>query len=320
MATTIPEVPISSSAGAAVTMPVIAMGTAGQLPVGAENIKSAILEAIKAGYRHFDTAAVYRTEQPLGQAIQEAVRLGLIESRAEVFITTKLWCNRAERDLVVPAIKESLKNLGMEYVDLYLIHWPLRLTQEEFKVPIPKECVLAIDIKSVWERMEECQKLGLTRAIGVSNFSSKRLDEILSFATIPPAVNQVEMNPLWQQKDLREFCKAKGIHLSAYSPLGAAGTAWGDKRIVESNVLVDIARAKGKTTAQVSLRWLYEQGVSIIAKSFNKDRMKENLQIFCWSLTEEEMKQISQLPQRKGVLFSQAVEINDLVQEIDSEI
>ncbi|KAK2988627.1 hypothetical protein RJ640_002282 [Escallonia rubra] len=112
MATTIPEVPISSTTGAVVTMPVIAMGTAGQPPVGEENIKSAILEAIKVGYRHFDTAAVYRTEQPLGQAIQEAVRLGLIQSRAEVFITTKLWCNHAERDLVVPAIKESLKKKG----------------------------------------------------------------------------------------------------------------------------------------------------------------------------------------------------------------
>ncbi|KAK2989005.1 hypothetical protein RJ640_028494, partial [Escallonia rubra] len=190
MATTIPGVPISSSEGAVVTMPVIAMGTAAHPPVAAVTLKSAILEAIKAGYRHFDTAAVYGTEQPLGQAIKEAVRLGLIGSRNEVFITTKLWCNSAERDLVVPAIKESLKNLRMEYVDLYLIHWPLKATQEEFQVPIPKECIFPIDIKSVWEGMEECQKLGLTKAIGVSNFSSKRLDEILSFARIPPAVNQ----------------------------------------------------------------------------------------------------------------------------------
>ncbi|KAK3040685.1 hypothetical protein RJ639_028381 [Escallonia herrerae] len=274
MATTIPEVPISSCAGAVVTMPVIAMGTAGQPPVGAENIKSAILEAIKVGYRHFDTAAVYSTEQPLGEAIEEAVRLGLIESRAEVFITTKLWCNRAERDLVVPAIKESLSEEGVS--------------------------VFGSVSTIAEEKMEHCEdKARWLR---------------------PWKWSQVEMNPLWQQKELREFCKAKGMHLSAYSPLGAAGTAWGDNRIMECNILVDIANAKGKTTAQVSLRWLYEQGVSIIAKSFNKDRMKENLQIFGWSLTEEETKQISQLAQRKGVLFSQAVEISDLVQEIDSEI
>ncbi|KAK2989004.1 hypothetical protein RJ640_028493 [Escallonia rubra] len=131
---------------------------------------------------------------------------------------------------------------------------------------------------------------------------------------------EVEINPLWQQKELKVFCKAKGIHLSAYSPLGAANTFWGDNRIVKCNVLVDIAKAKGKTTAQVSLRWLYEQGVSIIAKSFNKDRMKENLQIFGWSLTEEDTKRISELPQCKGVLITQIAESNDLVQEINSEV
>lgn len=313
----IPQIELSSGGK---TMPVIGMGTATGRQ---ESAKPGILEAIKAGYRHFDTAAIYGSEQALGEAIVEAVGLGLIKSRDQVFITSKLWCNSTERHLVLPAINKTLQNLGLEYIDLYLIHWPMLVKQEEFKDrPIPKECIFPIDIKSVWEAMEECQTLGLTKAIGVSNFSPKRLDHILSFAKIPPAVNQVEMNPVWQHKQLRDFCKEKCIHLSAYCPLGAVGSAWGDNRVMGCHVLEDIAKHKGKTVAQVSIRWLYEQGVSIIVKSFNKERMRENLDVFDWSLTEEELSNISRIPQRKGVLLTPSglVEPNDVVAEIDAEI
>ncbi|KAF3973242.1 hypothetical protein CMV_003326 [Castanea mollissima] len=128
------------------------------------------------------------------------------------------------------------------------------------------------------------------------------------------------MSPLWQQKDLREFCKAKGIHITAYSPLGSRGAKWGDSDSLEYKVLEEIAKAKGKTVAQVSLRWLYEQRVSFVPKSFNKDRMKQNLEIFDWSLTEEELNEISKLPQRRGVLPSMIMEPSDLVREIEAEI
>ncbi|KAL6970084.1 D-galacturonate reductase [Sarracenia purpurea var. burkii] len=313
----IPEV---SLVGSGHRMPVIGMGTSSYPPADLETAKAAILEAIRAGYRHFDTAFAYRSEQPLGEAIAEALRLGLVKSRDELFITTKLWASFADRDQVVPAIKLSLKNLGLEYVDLYLIHWPIRLTEHISKTPVPAELVVPLDIKSVWESMEECQNLGLTKAIGVSNFSCKKLQEMLSFAKIPPAVNQVEMNPLWQQKQLREFCKAKGIHITAYSPLGANGTKWGDNRVVESDVLLEIAKARGKTTAQVSLRWVYEQGVSLVTKSFNKQRMRENLEIFDWSLTEEESNKISQLPQRKGVNLVDVLGPHPLVLELEAEV
>ncbi|XVF85526.1 hypothetical protein PTKIN_Ptkin17bG0124400 [Pterospermum kingtungense] len=248
----VPEVSIASSCG--LTMPVIGMGTATYPPADAETIKSAMLEAIKAGYRHFDTAFVYGSEQPLGEAIAEALNIGLIKSRDELFITSKLWCTFAEQDLVIPAIKMSLKNLQLEYLDLYLIHWPLKFSKEVSRFPVPKEEVFLIDTKSVWSAMEECQLLGLTKAIGVSNFSSKRLEDILSFAKIPPAVNQVEMNPFWQQKELNQLCKAKGIHVSAHSPLGGSvGAKLGDNnRILDCDVLKEIAAAKGKTTAQVT--------------------------------------------------------------------
>ncbi|XWS34385.1 hypothetical protein CRYUN_Cryun21dG0034500 [Craigia yunnanensis] len=276
----VPEVSIGSCG---LAMPAIGMGTAAYPPADAKTIKSAILESIKAGYRHFDTAFIYGSEQPLGEAIAEALSTGLIKSRDELFITSKLWCTFAEQDLVIPGIKMSLKNLQLEYLDLYLIHWPLKFSKEVSPLPVPKEEVFLLDFKSVWSAMEECQLLGLTKAIGVSNFSSKRLEEILSFAKIPPAVIQVEMNPLWQQKELIEFCKAKGIHVSAHSPLGSIGTKWGDNRILDCDDLKEIAEARRKTTAQISLRWVHEQGASVITKSFNKDRMKDKLEIFDWS-------------------------------------
>ncbi|OWM89360.1 D-galacturonate reductase-like [Punica granatum] len=301
-------------------MPVIGMGTSAYPPVDPETAKAAILEAIRAGYRHFDTAFAYGSEKPLGEAVAEALRLGLVKSREELFITTKLWCTFAEKDLIVPAIKMSLSNLQMDYVDLYLIHWPVRLSKEVGRMPAQRDQIFALDIKSVWEGMEECQNLGLAKAIGVSNFSTKKLDTLLSSARIPPAVNQVEMNPMWQQKQLREYCNAKGIHITAYSPLGAPTTKWGDNRIVGSDVIEEIARARGKTPAQVSLRWVYEQGVSLVTKSFNKQRMRENLGIFDWSLTEEESRRISQLPQHKGVRFASILGPHDISFEIDAEI
>ncbi|XWS34383.1 hypothetical protein CRYUN_Cryun21dG0034300 [Craigia yunnanensis] len=317
MAVVVPGVTLSSCDD--LTVPVIGMGTSSYPPVGPETTKAAIIEAIKAGYRHFDTALVYRTEQPLGEAVTEALRLGLIKSRDELYISSKLWCSSTEKDLIVPAIKMSLRNLQLDYLDMYLIHWPLKLSEEVRQMPAKKEHISPLDMKSVWEGMEECKNLGLTKAIGVSNFTCKLLEELLSTAKIPPAVNQVEMNPLWQQKKLREFCKAKGIHVIAYSPLGASNTKWGDNRILDCDVLEEIAKAKGKTPAQISLRWLYEQGVSSVAKSFDKERMKQNLDIFDWSLTEEESNKISQLPQHKGVTFVSIFGPHDWLLELDAE-
>ncbi|PIN03439.1 Aldo/keto reductase family protein [Handroanthus impetiginosus] len=301
-------------------MPLIGMGTSSYPPADTETAKAAILEAIQAGYRHFDTAFAYGSEKPLGEAIAEALRLGLIQSRDELFITTKLWASFAERTQIVPACKMSLKNLQLEYVDMYLIHWPVRLTEVISRTPVAAEILRPLDVKGVWEGMEECKNLGLTKGIGLSNFSCKKIEEVLSIAKIPPALNQVEMNPLWQQRQLREFCRAKGVHITAYSPLGANNTKWGDNRIVESDVLANIAKARGKTTAQVALRWAQEQGVSIVTKSFNKERMKQNLQILDWALHSEDLEKISQLPQRKGLNLASIMGPHQLVLELDAEV
>ncbi|KAI3516862.1 hypothetical protein L1887_15969 [Cichorium endivia] len=354
------------------------MGTASESGLlGNDDVvkSSTIIEAIKLGYRHFDTAAIYGTEKPLGEAIREALRLGLIKSRSELFITTKLWCTSADRHLVLPAINHSLQmiqecnfevklkncsfgsksmnpncdseqksafprrklhyigkncgaekqmlNLGLEYVDLYLIHWPIKSIQDEIKFPISKECVATLNVKVVWAGMEECQNLGLTKSIGVSNFYPKIIQQILSFAKIPPTVNQVEMNPLWQQKKLVQFCKENNILVTAYSPLRAFGNnVWGHNRVMECDILQEIAKSKGKTVAQISLKWLYEQGVSIAVKSFNTKRMKQNLDIFSWSLTKEELEKIDKIPQHRRVYLigTMSTEPNNIMAEIDAEL
>nr|XP_048322143.1 non-functional NADPH-dependent codeinone reductase 2-like [Ziziphus jujuba var. spinosa] len=202
----IPTVVLSSSVGHR-AMPVLGLGTA-SFSSDSDLLKTAVLEAIKLGYRHFDTAAMYGSEQALGEAIAEAPKHGLVGSRNELFITTKLWCNDAHPSLVIPALKKSLQNLQLEYLDLYLVHWPFSAKPGKLEYPIKEEDVMPLDYNSVWADMEESQRLGLTRSIGVSNFTTKKLQNLLSFAKIPPSVNQVEMNPIWQQKKLIQFCKA----------------------------------------------------------------------------------------------------------------
>ncbi|XP_065860955.1 non-functional NADPH-dependent codeinone reductase 2-like [Euphorbia lathyris] len=281
-------------------MPVFGMGTAASPRVPSEQTKAAIIEAIKIGYRHFDTASFYLTEEPLGEAIAEALSLGLIQSRDDLFITTKLWCPDAHPHLVLPSLHKSLKALHLDYVDLYLIHWPVSSTPGIYEFPIKEQHFLPMDFKGVWEAMENCQKLGLAKSIGVSNFSCKKLSDILAIAEIPPAVNQVEINPLWRQKKLIEFCKENGIILTAYAPLGANGTAWGSNRVLTNEVLKEIAISKGKSLPQICLRWGYEQGICVLVKSFNKERMKQNIDIFNWTLSDEEHEKINEIPQSRG--------------------
>ncbi|CAD5191461.1 unnamed protein product [Musa acuminata subsp. malaccensis] len=207
-------------------MPVLGMGTATYPVPPDETTTTAVIDAIGLGYRHLDTASVYCSERAVGRAIATALERGLIGSRDELFVTTKLWCTDMHADRVVPALQESLRTLGLEYIDLYLIHYPVRLKGEK-RMVFTGEDMIPLDMPTVWEAMEKCQSLGLAKSIGVSNFTCKKLADLLNHARIPPAVNQVEVNPIWQQRKLRDFCSEKGIHVSAYSPLGAVGVLWG---------------------------------------------------------------------------------------------
>ncbi|KAK7411618.1 hypothetical protein VNO78_03053 [Psophocarpus tetragonolobus] len=292
----IPHVVLKSSSNHS-HMPVIALGTASLSPSNVT--KGAVLEALKIGYRHFDTASIYGSEQAIGEAIAEALQLGIIASRDELFITSKLWCSDNFPHLVLPALQKTLDSLKVKYLDLYLIHWPIAVKPGNWGFPYPEEAIAPFDLEGVWKVMEECQKQGLTKSIGVSNFSCKKLENLLSFATIPPSVNQVEMNPTWQQKKLREYCQAKGIIITAYSPLGAVGCMWGSNNVVDNKLLKEIAKAHGKSFAQVCLRWLYELGVTFAVKSYHNERMKQNLEIFDWSLTKDDFEKIDQIKQHR---------------------
>ncbi|KAH9609148.1 hypothetical protein KSS87_002374 [Heliosperma pusillum] len=243
---TSPKIPTITLNHGGVSMPVLGLGMAPNPAVPDEVTKNAVLEAVEVGYRHFDTATIYFTENALGEGISEVLRRGMP---------------------LPPAY------------------------------PIKPEDFRPFDYKGVWAAMEECQKLGLTKAIGVSNFTPKKLEQLLATATIPPAVNQVEVNPTWQQKELIEFCKTQGIVVTAYSPLG--GPLGGHNGVMESNLLKEIAHAKGKTVAQVALRWAYELGITVVVKSFNKGRMKQNLEIFDWELSPEDHEKISSIPQAR---------------------
>lgn len=295
-ASKIPQVVLKSSSNQS-NMPVIAFGTAAVTNNDGEITKVAVIEAIKSGYRHFDTASIYGSEEALGEAIEEALQLGLIGSRDELFITSKLWVTDNFPHLVLPALQKSLQTLKLEYLDLYLIHWPISVKPGNWELPYAEELITTFDLKGVWTSMEECQKLGLTKYIGVSNFTRKKLEDLLSFAIIPPSVNQVEMNPVWHQKKLKEYCEAKGIIITAFSPLGAKGASWGSNEVMDSEILKQIADEHGKNIAQVCLRWLYEQGVTMAVKSYNKERMKQNLEIFDWSLAKDDHEKIDQIKQ-----------------------
>ncbi|KAK7246480.1 hypothetical protein RIF29_41348 [Crotalaria pallida] len=297
-----------------VKVPVIGMGSAPDFTCK-KDAKDAFIEAIKQGYRHFDTAAAYGSEHVLGEALKEAFQLGLV-TRDELFITSKLWVTNNHPHLLVPALRESLRALQLEYLDLYLIHWPLSSKPGKFLFPIDAADLLPFDVKGVWEALQECQKLGLTRAIGVSNFSVKKLQNLLSVTTTPPAVNQVEMNLAWQQKELREFCDANGIVITAFCPL-RKGASRGPNEVMENDVLQEIADAHGKSIAQVCLRWLYEQGVTFVAKSYHKERMNQNLQIFDWELSKEDYKKISQIKQNRLISGPTKPQLHDL---FDDEI
>ncbi|KAL6010878.1 hypothetical protein ACLOJK_001320 [Asimina triloba] len=278
-------------------MPLLGTGTASFPIPPVQDLKNFILDAMEVGYRHFDSAALYQSEEGLGAAIAEALEKGIIKSRDELWITTKLWCNNACPERVLPAVQESLRKLRLEYVDLYLIHFPVRLKEGILDMTCEKDDILPLDVKATWAAMEEIHKMGLARSIGVSNFTCKKLTDLLAHAKIPPAVNQVEMHPVWQQKKLRDFCAEKGIHVTAYSPLGAK--EWGFDVVLGNALINDIARAKGKGVGQIALKWGLQQGVSLIPKSFNKGRLSQNFAILDWQLTEEELQQIGTIPQKR---------------------
>ncbi|KAI0999277.1 D-galacturonate reductase [Podosphaera aphanis] len=252
-------------------IPALGLGT---WQSGTGEVGEAVSHALSVGYKHIDCAYVYQNEAEVGQAFRDAFAKGV--KREDIFITTKLWCTYHSR--VEEALDKSLKDLGLDYVDLYLIHWPLAMNPNGNHDLVPSlpdgSCDLAKDWSHVqtWKSMEKLMDTGKVRAIGVSNYSVRSLEELLPHVQIIPAVNQIENHPSLPQQDVVDLCKAKGIHITAYSPLGSTGCP-----MMQEPKVVELAKKKGVTPAAILLSYHVARGSSVLAKSVTKERIKENL-------------------------------------------
>ncbi|OAY48135.1 NADPH-dependent aldo-keto reductase, chloroplastic [Manihot esculenta] len=278
-----------------ITMPVLGLGTY-SFQNDRDTTELASHMALKMGYRLFDTAKIYGSEPALGKALTEAI-FNQTVNREDIFVTSKLW--GSDHHDPVSALRQTLKNLGMEYLDMYLVHWPVKL-KPWVCYPVPhEEDFEKLDLESTWAGMERCLDLGLCRCIGVSNFSTTKIVRLLDFASVPPAVNQVEMHPMWRQAKLRGVCADYKIHVSAYSPLGAPGNLWGTTAVVENPVIKSIALKHQATPAQVALKWGLSKGASMIVKSFNQNRLKENMEALDLKLDDQDFVDIDKLEEKK---------------------
>lgn len=234
-----------------------------------------VIEAIQTGYRLIDTAASYQNEEAVGRGIKQS---GV--PREELFITTKLWIQRNGYDGTIKAFERSLKRLQLDYVDLYLIHQPFG------------------DVYGEWRAMEQLYQQGKVRAIGVSNFPPDRIMDLMIHNDIPPAVNQIEVNPFHQQIDAHKFLRDNGIQVEAWAPF-----AEGRNNIFQNELLRSIAAKHEKSVAQVILRWLLQRGIVAIPKTTRKERMIENISVFDFELSAEEMAAIATLDTKRSCFF-----------------
>jgi len=279
-------------------MPALGLGT---WKSAKGEVYTAVKTAIEIGYRHFDCALVYGNEQEIGQAFADAMKEGTVK-REELWITSKLWNNSHEKQYILPSINTTLKDLQLDYLDLYLIHWPVAL-KRAVAYPQTGEDMLSltdVPLSETWEEMIVLKEMGLTRHIGVSNFSIKKLEEVTVATGVRPEVNQLELHPFLQQWPMVDYCRQHGIVLTGYCPLGSSDRPAnrivdGEPKLFENEVIRALAQARGCSAAQLMLAWAVNRGTSVIPKSVNAGRLQENLAAADIKLTEQEMKAMREL-------------------------
>ncbi|MDE1548228.1 aldo/keto reductase [Jeotgalibaca caeni] len=253
------------------TIPVIGYGTSG---IKNEEAEELVFKAIMRGFRLIDTASWYRNEEGVGRGIQKAINAGI--SREDIFVVSKAWKDEMGYEQTMDAFQRSEARLGLDYMDLYLIHWPHEAEGKNV---------------DTWRALEELKESGRVRSIGVSNFNRGELNELLKEGRIRPAVNQIPVSPGNMNADLDEFCSSKNMVIMAYSPLGA-GKVHKDKK------LMTIGNKYDKTPAQIALKWCIDREVVPIPKTSHDERMKENLEIFDFELSDEDMDTINNMGQK----------------------
>jgi 2,5-diketo-D-gluconate reductase A len=268
MATEIPNVTLNTG----VEMPILGFGVY-QIPP--EDTQRAVSDALEVGYRHIDTAAAYQNEEAVGRAVR-----GSGIPRNELFITTKLWIQDPGEGNARRAFEQSLERLGLDHVDLYLIHQPFG------------------DVYSFWRAMQELHAKGLTRAIGVSNFYPDRLVDLIENNDVTPAVNQIETHPYFQRHADQDVMRARGVQIESWGPF-----AEGRNDLFSDPTLAAIGAAHGKSVAQVVLRWLIQRDVVVIPKSVRRERMAENLNVFDFTLADDEMARIAAMDTGASAFF-----------------
>ncbi len=278
-------------------------------------VGAVVSTAIELGYRHLDCACDYGNEEGVGDGIRDAIESGVC-SREDLWVTSKLWNTYHAPEHVRPAFQKSLDDLGLDYLDLYLIHFPISLMYVPIESRYPPGWIFDPDaeqtqmefapvpIHETWQAMEELVTEGLVKNIGICNFSTGLIRDLLSSARIRPSVLQVELHPYLTQEKLLRYCQQEEIAVTGFSPLGALsyvpiGMAEKKESVLEEGVVIKIAERLEKTPAQVVLRWGVQRGTSIVSKTSSKKRLKENLNIFDFELTEKEMQAISALNQNR---------------------
>ncbi|MEM6991443.1 MAG: aldo/keto reductase [Myxococcota bacterium] len=261
----------------------------------------AVRVAIEQGYRHIDAAWIYLNEEEVGRGIAEAIAAGDV-AREDLWVTTKLWNDCHAPEHVQPALERSLDKLGLDYVDLYLVHWPVALKHKVVRPRGPAEYLSLAErpLEKTWDAMVQLPKTGLAKRVGVSNFSASKIAHIVEAVGVTPVVNQVELHPYNQQNELLAAMKARGIVATGYSPLGSGGRPPGMKREGETSLLADstvgsIAEAHGHSPAQVLIAWALARGTAVIPKSTNPERIAANLAATKLSLTPEDMQALAGL-------------------------
>lgn len=285
-------------------MPLIGLGT-WQSEKGKAG--AAVKHALENGYKHIDCAHLYFNEAEIGESMSEVFKSGKVK-REDVFICSKLWCSDFAKEHVIDACKLSLKNLQLDYIDLYLVHVPVQL--DKVLAPLfpdeEKKGILGYSpemMKETWQEMEKLVEMGLVKSIGISNFTTKKVKDLLEFAKIKPVCNQVELHPFLPQTKLIEFCKEKGIVCTAYSPLGAPARPEFLKSadhpvLLQNDVILSIAKKHSCSPAQILLAWGMQRGTPVLPKSLTFSRIEENLKAVEIKLDADDVRSLNDFKQR----------------------